>query len=126
MLVGDKTTYSRISLLQPPLGLDKNGLNRWMVFTERCIFKCIFIKIPKNVVLIREWSLQRAVFKEVSHVRQGMLTLPEHPMSPFNGGFMLFLFYLLIPSMSGQAFYWFWFCLLWYGLTLMLTYILLG
>ena len=42
----------------------------------------------------------------VSHVRQEMLTLPEHLISPFNGGFMLFLFYLPILPMSGQAIYW--------------------
>ena len=39
-------------------------------------------------------------------MRQEMLTLPEHLISPFNRGFMLFLFYLLILPMSGQAFYW--------------------
>ena len=31
--------------------------------------------------------------------------LPEHLISPFNGWFMLFLFYLPILPMSGQ-FYW--------------------
>ena len=30
----------------------------------------------------------------------------SNPFSPFNGGFMLFLFYLPISPMSGQAFYW--------------------
>ena len=34
-----------------------------------------------------------------------MLTLPEHLISPFDGGIMLFLFCLPILPVSGQAFY---------------------
>ena len=53
-----------------------------------------------------------------------MFTLPEHLISPFNGGFMLFLFYLPILPMSGQAFYWSTIWVLFasiYGLLLTLT-----
>ena len=53
-----------------------------------------------------------------------MLTFSENLVSPFNGGSMLFLFYLPILPMTGQTFYrstiLVWVALI-YGLLLMLT-----
>ena len=59
----------------------------------------------------------------VSHVRQEMLTFPQHPISAFNGGFMLFLFIYWFCKCPGKCFidqqFWFW--LLWNWLMLLLN-----
>ena len=76
--------------------------NHWLYRSHLSTSRMYHVFNIKNVFIFY-FDLHGITWR-VSHVRQEMLTLPEHLISPFNGGFPLFLYDLPILPMSRQAF----------------------